>query len=341
MSATPIQSRAVVLPAAGAPVEVTTVPVREPGTGEVLVKMEACGICHSDVYVATLDKLRVSPIILGHEGIGRVEGLGAGVNGLEVGDRIGITFLAASCTLCELCLTGRERFCMKQRNFGFTVPGALTEYATVPVPQLFRVPETLRAVEAAPLCCAGWTAYGAVRESGLQLGQTVALFGMGGLGNFAIQYARVRGLSVAAVDPSEVKLEVARGLGAELALVPEDAGRTLQKRFGGLDGAIVLTPSIPAIQEAFRCLKRTGILVLVGLNNEPFELPVLDTVLKGLTVRGSYLGTREDLHEVFRLAEMHKVQSYVETHTLDETPVLMERMRRGELLRRAVVTFDG
>src|SRR5438477_3773507 len=274
------QTLAALVTAPKTPVQVLPIPIREPGTGEVLVKMEACGLCHSDIFVAGLEKLPITPLILGHEGIGRVEAVGAGVLGWARGDRAGITFLAASCGLCELCFSGRERFCVKQRNFGFTVPGVLTEYATVPIPQLFRVPENLRAAEVAPLCCAGWTAYGALRESGLRERQTVALFGMGGLGHLAIQYARHMGLSVAAVDTSERKLEIARELGAEVAVPAEQAGRALQKQFGGLDGAIVLTASVPAIQEAFRSLKRNGVLVLVGLTNERYELPVLDTILK-------------------------------------------------------------
>ena len=333
------QTLAALVAAPRQPVQVMPVPVREPGTGEVLVRMEACGLCHSDIFVSGLEKLPIVPLILGHEGIGRVEAIGTGVNGFQRGDRIGITFLAASCGLCEFCFTGRERFCLKQRNFGFTAPGVLTHYATVPIPQLFRVPESVRAAEAAPLCCAGWTAYGALRESGLRETQTVALFGMGGLGHLAIQYARHMGLSVAAVDTSERKLEIARELGAELALPAEEAGRTLQKKYGGLDGAIVLTANVRAIQEAFRCLKRTGTLVLVGLTNDRLELPVLDTVLKGITVRGSYLGTRQDLEEVFRLAEAAGLRPHVQTHALEEVPALMDQMRRGELTGRAVITF--
>jgi propanol-preferring alcohol dehydrogenase len=333
------QTLAALVAAPKTPVQVLPIPIREPGTGEVLVKMEACGLCHSDIFVSGLDKLPITPLILGHEGIGRVEAVGVGVSDWAPGDRAGITFLAASCGLCELCLSGRERFCVKQRNFGFTVPGVLAGYATIPIPQLFRVPAGVCAAEVAPLCCAGWTAYGALRESGLRKAQTVALFGMGGLGHLAVQYARHMGLSVAAVDPSEQKLEAARELGAEVAVVAEQSGRTLQKQYGGLDGAIVLTPSVAAIQEAFRCLKRTGVLVLVGLNNEPFELPVLDVVLKGITVRGSYLGTRQDLDEVFRLAETSGIRPHIETHELPEVPPLMEKMRRGEIQGRAVIAF--
>jgi propanol-preferring alcohol dehydrogenase len=318
---------------------VVSVPVAAPGTGEVLIKMEACGLCHSDLFVASLEKLPLVPLTLGHEGIGRVEAVGAGVAGFAAGDRAGITFLASTCGACEFCLTGRERFCPRQLNFGYTVDGALAGYAVVPAPFLVRVPESLPAAEAAPLCCAGWTAYGALRESGLQPGQSVALFGMGGLGHLAIQYARHLGLRVAAVDVSESKLEMARSLGADLALAADNAGRTLQKQWGGADAAIVLTGSPAAIQQAFRSLKRTGTLIASGLSTNPYELPIVDTVLKGISIRGSYLGTRADLDEVFRLAQSGVGRAHIETYSLDQAPELFETMRRGEILGRAVVVW--
>jgi propanol-preferring alcohol dehydrogenase len=301
--------------------------------------MEACGLCHSDLFVASLEKLPLIPLTLGHEGIGRVEALGAGVEGFAIGDRAGITFLASTCGACELCLTGRERFCPRQLNFGYTVDGALAGYVVVPAPLLVRVPDTLTAAEAAPLCCAGWTAYGAVREAGLRPGQSVALFGMGGLGHLAIQYARHLGLRVAAVDVSESKLEMARSLGADLAVAAENAGRTLQKQWGGADAAVVLTGSPAAIQQAFRSIKRTGTLITSGLSTNQYELPIVDTVLKGISIRGSYLGTRADLAEVFRLAETGVGRAHIERHSLDETPEVFETMRRGEILGRAVVVF--
>ncbi len=332
-------TKAAILNAPRGAVSVASVPVAEPGTGEVLIKMEACGLCHSDLFVASLEKLPHLPLTLGHEGIGRVEAIGAGVSGFAVGDRAGITFLASTCGVCELCTTGRERFCPRQLNFGFTVNGALAGYAVVPAPLLFRVPDALPAAEAAPLCCAGWTAFGALRESGLVKGQSVAIFGMGGLGHLAIQYALHRGLRVAAVDVAESKLEMARALGAELAVPAENAGRTLQKQWGGADAAIVLTGSPAAIQQAFRSLKRTGTLITAGLSTNQYELPMVDTVLKGLTVKGSYLGTRADLEEVFRLAQAGVGRAHVETHSLDEAPEVFETMRRGEVMGRAVVLF--
>src|SRR6202166_2784507 len=199
---------AVVLTAPGGPVQVISQRLSEPGPGEALVRMEACGICHSDVFVAGLEKLPLVPLTLGHEGIGRVEAVGPDVTSVAVGDRVGITFLAATCGECELCRSGRERYCARQLNSGYTVHGALADRAVVRAQYLARIPESLNAAEAAPICCAGWTAYGAVRESGLESGHSLAIFGMGGLGHLAQQYAAIRGVRVAAVDVSAEKLRM-------------------------------------------------------------------------------------------------------------------------------------
>jgi propanol-preferring alcohol dehydrogenase len=334
-----LQASAAVLSSPRGPVTVTSLPLPAPGPGEALVKMEACGLCHSDLFVSSLEKLPLVPLTLGHEGIGHIEALGPDVTGWAVGDRAAITFLASTCGSCALCQAGQERFCARQLNFGYTVNGALAEFIVVPTRYLVRVPGTIPASEAAPLCCAGWTAYGALREARLQRSQSVALFGMGGLGHLAIQYARHLGLRVAAVDLAEAKLEMARELGAELALLADTAARTLQKQWGGVDAAIVLTGSPAAIQQAFRSLKRTGTLLTVGLSTNQYELPMVDTVLKGISIRGSYLGTREDLAAVFKLAQAGAGRAQIEMHSLAEAPQLFEKMRCGEILGRAVVVF--
>ena len=212
-----------------AAVTVTAVEIKAPGPGEVLVRMEACGLCHSDLFIAGLDKLPLAPLTLGHEGIGRVEAVGAGVSDWAEGDRAGITFLGTTCGVCDWCLTGRRRFCPDQANFGYTLQGALARYVVGPAAALVRVPEDVEASVAAPLCCAGWTAMGALREAGLQPGQSLALFGVGGLGHLALEIARVQGLRVSVVDVSEEKLELARSLGAEIALSGAETGRELQK----------------------------------------------------------------------------------------------------------------
>ena len=315
-----------VLPQARAGVAVETVHLAEPGPGEVLLRMEACGICHSDVFVTTLEKLPLAPVTLGHEGIGRVEAVGAGVTDWTAGDRAGITFLGTTCGSCEWCRSGRERFCPKQTNFGYTLQGALSDWAIAPARALVRVPEGLAAEIAAPLCCAGWTAYCALRESGIGNGETVALFGFGGLGHLALQIARYRGALVAVVDPSQEKMEAARAAGANAAAK-------------GADAAIVFTAAAGAVPQAFRALKRNGRLVLVGLSVANYELPLVDTVLKGITVRGSYLGSREDLRAVFDLAEQGVVRPQIELRALGEAPQVIERLRRGEVAGRAVVKW--
>lgn len=329
---------AAVLPAARAEVTVREMDAREPGSGEVLVRMEACGVCHSDVFVAGLERLPLTPLILGHEGIGRIEAAGPG-SSFASGDRVGITFLERTCGACEYCASGLERFCPRQTNTGYTAHGALAELATVSDRHLVRVPEQLAAHEAAPMCCAGWTAYSAVKQAGLAAGRRIAIFGLGGLGHMAIQYARLEGLRVAGVDLVEARLAEARALGAEFTAPAENAGRNLQKELGGMDAALVLTPSMAAVQQAFRSLKRGGTLVLAGLAHAALDLPLVDTVLKGITIRGSFVGTRNDLEQVFQLALTGGVKPRVSTHSIHETPELLERLRRHEISGRAVVVF--
>ena len=334
-----LHTQAAVLSRPRGAVSIDPVHIGEPAPDEVLLRVEACGVCHSDLFVCGLEKLPLVPLTLGHEAICRVEAAGERVSGWAPGDRAGITFLGTTCGACDWCTSGRERFCPKQTNFGYTLHGALTQYAIAPAAALVRVPAELPAAEGAPLCCAGWTAYGALREAGVESGQSVALFGLGGLGHLALQIARLRGLRVAAVDLSEDKLEMARAGGAEIAVPGDNAGRTLQKEYGGVDAAIVLTASRAAIEQAFRALKRAGTLVLVGLSAASCELPLVDTVLKGISVRGSYLGSRQDLADVFALARTGALRPHVHTHALEETPDLLDQMHRGMLPGRAVVVF--
>ncbi|PYT20842.1 MAG: hypothetical protein DMG58_33260 [Acidobacteria bacterium] len=234
-------TRGLVLSRAQAPVVVTDLALPEPAEGQVLIKMEACGICHSDLFITAMEKPPLVPLVLGHEGIGRIQKLGAGVSCFAPGDRVGVTFLASTCGVCEWCRSGREQYCPRQLNSGYTVQGALAGYVAAFAQHLARVPEGLSATEAAPMCCAGWTAYRGVKETGAAPGATVAIFGMGGLGHLAVQFARHAGLRVAAVDVSEDKLALARSIGAEIAVLAENAARSLQKEYGGMDAAVVLT----------------------------------------------------------------------------------------------------
>ena len=205
-------------------VQVQAVDMGEPGPGEALVRMEACGVCHSDLFVSGLEKLAVTPLTLGHEGIGRIEALGPDADGWAVGDRVGITFLGTTCGACELCRSGRERYCAKQTNFGYSLQGALAEYAIAPVAALVRVPAEMDAAALAPMCCAGWTAYGAVSEAGLAPGRRSRCSGSAGWDTWRCRSRGTRGLRVAVVDTSEAKLEMARADGAELTASGDDGG---------------------------------------------------------------------------------------------------------------------
>lgn len=303
--------------------------------------MEACGICHSDVMIAGLQSLPLAPLVLGHEGIGVVEAVGEGVTQVAVGDRAGITYLASGCGKCDACRMGRERFCLRQQNHGYTRHGAMTTTGVVAAQNLIRVPDGLDAVEAAPLCCAGWTAYGALREAGLQSGQLLAVFGMGGLGHLAVRYALHQGLRVAAVDVSAEKLELAKRMGAEAVCTVEDSRKVIGKEMGGADGAIVFTASAMAVPAAFATLKRCGSLILVGMTMDKFSIGVTEAVLKGIRIQGSYLGTRADLEAVFALAQQGVGKPEVHAHAVEEAPELIGKLKAGQIVGRAVIRFGA
>ena len=326
----------------GGPVVIEEVPRPAPGEDEVLVRIEACGLCHSDLLIQSLEALPKVPLTLGHEAIGVVEEAGPGAPGWRPGDRVALTYLYAGCGACEACLRERPELCPRQTNTGYHADGAFAEYAVARAASLVKVPPELPADQAAPLCCAGWTAYHAVESAGLEPGSWLAVFGVGGLGHLGIQFARLRGLRVAAVDLSEEKLALARKLGAEITVNSREqsAVRAL-KKVGGAHGAISFVASAAAIGDAFKSLRRLGVLVLVGLAIENYELPLLDTILKQVRIQGSFLGTRAELREVFELARAGKVRMETETIGLAALPGAMERMQAGRLTGRAVVRFPA
>lgn len=333
-----MNTHAVVLPSPQGAVEIRAVEIPDPGPREVLVRMEACGVCHSDLFVSGLAKLPRTPLTLGHEGIGRVAALGADVAHFNVGDRVGITFLGSTCGECAYCTTGRERFCPRQKNTGYTLDGALAGYALADAAQLIGVPAEADAASIAPLCCAGWTAYGALREAHLAPNATVAIYGYGGLGQLALQYGLAQGLNVAVADVSEMKLERARAAGAFLATPSQESGRTLQKQAGGVDAAIVFTNSTEAMEQAIKSVKRMGTVILVGLTTRDLTLSITETILKGIHLVGSFLGTHADLETVFRLAGQGILPA-TETFPLDAAPQVLARLDRGEIAGRAVISF--
>ena len=334
----PRSTHAALLTAPRGAVEIRPVDVLDPGPREVLVSMEACGVCHSDVFVTGLAKLPRTPLTLGHEGIGRIEAVGPDVVDLRTGDRVGITFLGWTCGECIYRRSGRERFCPKQKNTGYTLDGAMAGYAIVDARQVIQVPEDADATTVAPLCCAGWTAYGALREAAVGTNGTIAVYGYGGLGQLALQYGLAQGLKIAVADVSEMKLERARAAGAFLAAPAQDSGRTLQKQLGGVDAAIVFTSSTEAMEQAIKSVKRTGTVILVGLTTRDLAISITEVILKGIRIAGSFLGTREDLQTVFRLGAQG-IRPATETFSLDEAPEILLKLGRGEIAGRAVISF--
>jgi alcohol dehydrogenase, propanol-preferring len=288
------------------PLCVQDVPVPEPGPEQALVRIETCGLCHTDIHAARGEwpvKPNL-PFIPGHEGVGIVEQLGEGnAHGIAVGARVALPWLGYSCGDCRHCNSGWETLCKSQVNTGYGMNGGFAEYAVGFARNVVRVPDGVDPADAAPLTCAGVTTYKAVKVSGARSSSVVAVFGAGGLGHLAIQYARVVGASVVAVDISEARLQDARRLGAEHVVnaTQEDPVAAI-KRLGGADAAIATAVSPEAFEQAYGSMARGGTLVFVGLpaDNE-VRLPIFETVLGGITIKGSIVGTHRDLEEVFEL----------------------------------------
>ncbi len=323
------------------PVVIEEVPTPTPGPGEVRLQTEACGLCHSDLFIRSLPSLPRAPVTLGHEAIGTIEQLGPGVESFEKGDRVGLTYLYRGCGSCDSCGESRPELCSRQINTGYDVDGALAEFVVAPADSIVRVPPDLPASDLAPLCCAGWTAYHAVAAADLEPGSWLAIYGIGGLGHLAIQFAKLRGLRVAAVDLAPEKLALASKLGAEITVNAreEDPSRLLRKKLRGAQGAISFVASASAVSQAFASLRRNGILILVGLAAEKVELPLVDVVLKQIRIHGSFLGRREELVEAFEIARRGDLRVEVQTCSLEDLPLAMDGMEAGKVAGRAVVTF--
>ena len=322
------------------PARIEELPKPVAGPGEIVVRIEASGLCHTDIHAAHGDwpvKPKL-PFVPGHEGVGIVEELGAGVTAVSLGDRVAIPWLGWSCGTCDYCVSGWETLCESQLNTGYSVDGGFAEYARAFARHVVRVPEGLDPFDAAPLTCAGVTTYKAVKVAGVKPAQLVAIWGIGGLGHMALQYARIAGASVVAVDLHDEKLELARELGAEFTVnaAREDPVAAI-KELGGADAAVVLAVAPKAFEQAFASLRRGGTMSLVALPHEnTMALPIFETVLNGITVVGSIVGTRVDLREVFALHAAGKTRVIREERPLDEVETAMEDVLRGDVPARIV-----
>jgi propanol-preferring alcohol dehydrogenase len=339
--ARPTTYRAAVVHEFGSPLSVEQVPMPELGAGQVRVKVLACGLCHTDIHAASGDwPVKPSPpFIPGHEGVGIVTQLGFGVTEVAVGDRVAMPWLGYACGHCDYCVSGWETLCLEQKMMGYTINGGFGEYATAYAHYVVKVPEGVDSFDAAPLTCAGVTTYKAVKVAGTRSSDFVAVFGVGGLGHLAIQYASIAGGRVVAVDLIDEKLDLARELGAEFTInaAKEDPVEAIQK-LGGVNQAIALAVSPRAFEQAYGSLRRGGTLVFVALpaDNE-IKLPIFETVLNGITIVGSIVGTRKDVREVFALHAAGKTRVIRETRPLDQVNEAIADVEAGRVAARVVL----
>jgi len=317
-----------------APLTIEERPVPTPGEGQVLVRIEASGLCHTDIHAAHGDwpVKPTLPLVPGHEGVGRIEAIGPEVHGpFGEGDRIAIPWLGYACGECRYCNDGRETLCEKQLNSGYAIDGAYAEYALAYARHAVRVPEAVESLVAAPLTCAGVTTYKAVKVSGARPSMLAVVFGVGGLGHLAVQYAEIAGCTVVAVDIHDDKLEFAKQLGATYTVnaATQDPVEEI-KKLGGADVAIATAVSPAAFEQAFASMARGGTLVFVGLPAENIvKLPIFETVLQGITIRGSIVGTHQDLEEVFHLHELGRTKVLYQTRRLDQVNEAFREVEDG------------
>jgi len=327
----------------GKPLKIEEVPIPTPGPGEVLIKIVANGVCHTDLHAAQGDwpAKPVPPFIPGHEGAGIVAALGSGVTGLKEGDPVGLAWLHDGCGGCEYCRTGWDSLCPSQRNSGYSVNGSFAEYAIGSAPYVGRLPRNPDFAAMAPILCAGVTTYKGIKETEARPDEWIAISGVGGLGQLAIQYARAMGLHVAALDVTEDKLALARASGAEVtvdAKAPDAAAQIVKQTGGGAHGVLVTAVSPPAFDQAIHMVRRKGTVVLVGLPPGDFRAPIFDVVLSRITIRGSIVGGRQDLAEAIAFAAEGKVHSHYHEMKLEDINQVFSDMKAGKIDGRMVMT---
>jgi alcohol dehydrogenase, propanol-preferring len=325
------------------PLSIEEAPVPEVGHGQILVKIEACGVCHTDLHAADGDwPVKPNPpFIPGHEGVGTVAAVGGGVIAVKEGDRVGIPWLHTACGHCRHCLAAWETLCDSQQNTGYSVNGGFAEYALADPNYVGHLPDGLDFGPAAPILCAGVTVYKGLKETDAKPGDTVVISGIGGLGHVAVQYAKAMGLAVIAVDISDDKLSLAREMGADDAVnaMTTDAVAEVKKLCGGARGVLVTAVSPKAFSQALGMLGKGGTMALVGLPPGSFELDIFNTVLMRKTIRGSIVGTRLDLAECLQFARDGKVKVHYSTERLEDINGIFGRMRDNKIDGRVVMTI--
>jgi len=327
------------------PLRIEEVPVPTPGAGQILVKIAASGVCHTDLHAADGDwpVKPKPPFIPGHEGVGHVAAVGSGVSHVREGDRVGVPWLYTACGHCRHCLGGWETLCESQQNTGYSVNGGFAEYVIADANYVGHLPNNVSFIDIAPILCAGVTVYKALKATDTRPGDWVVVSGIGGLGHMAVQYAKSMGLNVIAVDVDDAKLELAKNLGASLGVNARksDPAAFVKKEAGGAQGVVVTAVSPKAFEQAMGMVARGGTVSLVGLPPGDFPLSIFNTVLNGITVRGSIVGTRLDLQEALNFAGEGKVKATVATERLENINNVFARMRTGDIQGRIVIDFQN
>lgn len=337
----PLKMKAAVVRAFGEPLTIEEMPVKRPGKNEILVKVIASGVCHTDLHAAEGDwpvKPKL-PLIPGHEGLGYVAAVGEDVKNVKEGDVVGVPWLYSACGGCDYCITGWETLCETQQNGGYSVDGGYAEYVIADARYVAHLPSDVNFLEMAPILCAGVTVYKGLKETDTKPGEWVGISGIGGLGHLAVQYAKAMGMNVAAIDVADDKLELAKKLGADIVVNAknEDPGAYLQKEAGGMHGVLVTAVSNTAFRQGLSALRRKGTLALNGLPPGSFDLPIFETVLKRITVRGSIVGTRKDLQEAIDFAVAGKVKATVHAAKLEDINEVFDDMKKGKIEGRMVM----
>jgi alcohol dehydrogenase, propanol-preferring len=334
--------KAAVVRKLGQPLKLEEMPVPTPGAGEVLIKILASGVCHTDLHAADGDwPIKPSlPLVPGHEGTGIVAGVGSGVRRLKEGDRVGLAWLHDACGTCEYCVTGWETLCERQHNSGYSVNGSFAEYALGSAAYVGRLPDKGDFAELAPILCAGVTTYKGIKETEARPGEWLAISGIGGLGHVAVQYAKAMGLQVVALDVSEEKLAQARALGAELAVdarAPDVVARVLRETGGGAHGVLATAVSLDSFTQAIQLTRRKGTVALVGLPPGEFPASIMDVVLKRITLRGSIVGNRQDLAEALDFAADGRVRASIHRTSLESINDVFRDLKVGRVEGRMVL----
>jgi len=341
-----MKMHAAVVETFGKPLVLKNLDVPEPKVGEILIKTEACGVCHTDIHAANGDwpAKPALPFVPGHEAIGIVVGLGAGVKNISIGDRVGVPWLYSACGHCEYCLSAQETVCPNAEFGGYTRNGGFAEYVIANPDYVARIPKGLSAQDAAAIICAGVTTYKGIKETKARPGEWIAISGVGGLGHLAIQYAKAMGLSVCGVDIDDDKLAHATRLGADAVVNAKRSDPSLAVQHitgGGAHGVLITAPSLNAFKAGVGMTRRHGTCVLVGLPPGDFPVPLFDVVAKCLTIRGSFVGTREDMAEALAFAVSGKVKVDYELQPLSAINAVMERLASGHVASRVVLEFPN